>query len=99
MIVHDTDDQDRVRATFKFYPTPENLGADSGSYALTGNYQAGHLLLDPDYWIDNPGYRMVGLNGELEDADTLTGAMGSDTCGPFSVQRISDEADPPPPED
>ncbi|CAL9623895.1 hypothetical protein SUDANB121_05911 (plasmid) [Nocardiopsis dassonvillei] len=57
-------------------------------------------MLDPDYWIDNDsGYQMVGLSGELEDADTLTGVMGSDTCGLFSVQRISDEADPPPPED
>ncbi len=44
-----------VAATVSFYAVPGNPGVPDGSYVATGSYSASSgLVLNPDYWINEP---------------------------------------------
>jgi hypothetical protein len=78
-----------VTATIHFYPVAANPGVEDGSYELVGSYSAtGGLVLNPDYWIDEPaGYEMVGLSAPPPHANAMSGSVRGVNCSTFSVTR------------
>jgi hypothetical protein len=54
----------RLKATFNFHAVPSNPTVPSGSYAMTGYFFAGGVVLDGTHWIHQPsGYGIVNLVG------------------------------------
>jgi hypothetical protein len=80
---------DGVTALVDFYPVASNPGSASGSYEMTGRYDAsGGLVLNPDYWIDQPpGYEMVGLTAPPPGSSSMSGTVQGVGCTTFSVSR------------
>jgi serine/threonine protein kinase len=78
-----------LRATMRFYPIATNPGVADGSYELVGSYSAADgLVLNPDYWIDEPaGYEMIGLNASHPHANSMSGSVQGLGCSTFSVSR------------
>ncbi|KIH98089.1 hypothetical protein LP52_15455 [Streptomonospora alba] len=63
------------------------------------SYRDGNLALDSDYWIvGDSSYIMLDLPGEHPDGapERLEGGLDSSGRHGFSVEKISDEAQPPP---
>ncbi|TQN30258.1 hypothetical protein FHX37_0120 [Haloactinospora alba] len=63
------------------------------------SYRDGNLARDSDYWIvGDSSYTMLDLSGEHPDGDRerREGELDSSGCHGFSVEKISDEAQPPP---
>ena len=79
-----------VRATVSFYAVPGNPGVPDGSYVATGSYStSAGLVLNPDYWINEPfGYVMVGLSAPPPRGTAMQGTIqGGENCTVFSVTR------------
>jgi hypothetical protein len=78
-----------LRAIMRFYPIAANPGVADGSYELVGSYSAAAgLVLNPDYWIDQPaGYEMIGLDVPRPRANSMTGSIHVSGCSTFSVSR------------
>jgi hypothetical protein len=76
----------RLKATFKFHALPSNPGVPSGSYAMTGWYFPGGVVLDQSHWISQPpGYGMVNLVGNAPCGRKWGGAIVG--CTTFSVHK------------
>jgi hypothetical protein len=81
---------DAVTAIFDFSADPSNPGTPSGSFAMTGTYSANGLVLNQDYWINQPdGYSMVNLVAPPPTGNTIQGTVQADSpgCTSFSVSR------------
>ncbi len=78
-----------LMARIDFYPVASNPGVPDGSYELVGSYStAKGLVLNPDYWIDEPAnYEMVGLSASSPHANSMSGAVHGLNCSTFSVTR------------
>lgn len=78
-----------LRATFAFYPIAGNPGVADGSFELVGSYSAaGGLVLNPEYWIEEPAdYEMVGLSASPPHANSMRGSVHGASCSTFSVTR------------
>jgi hypothetical protein len=78
-----------LTATFDFSADPSNPGVPSGSFAMTGTYSASGLVLNQDYWINEPdGYSMVNLTAPPPTGNTIQGTVqGPGGCTSFSVSR------------
>ena len=78
-----------LKATVDFYPVASNPGVAKGSYELVGSYSAAQgLVLNPDYWINEPaGYEMVGLSAPSPHANLMNGSVQGLNCSTFSVTR------------
>ena len=78
-----------LRATFAFYPIAGNAGVADGSFELVGSYSAaGGLVLNPEYWIEEPAdYEMVGLSASPPHANSMRGCVHGASCSTFSVTR------------
>jgi hypothetical protein len=77
-----------LRATFNFHPLPSNPTVPSGSYAMTGYYFPGGVVLNGIRWIHMPpGYAMVNLVGAAPRSgqNTFDGAIVG--CRTFSLKR------------
>jgi hypothetical protein len=78
----------RLTAMFSFYALPGNPMVRSGSYAMTGFYFPGGVILEGSRWIHHPsGYRMVRLVGKplRSSARRFSGAVVG--CSAFSLKR------------
>jgi serine/threonine protein kinase len=79
-----------VSAVFSFFPDPRNPLVPRGSFAMSGTYADGALLLDGSYWIEQPpDFLMVNLAAQY-DSDTpghLDGSVYGPNCSGFSVAR------------
>ncbi|MDQ2813948.1 MAG: hypothetical protein M3Z75_19295, partial [Actinomycetota bacterium] len=80
---------DNLMATVDFYPVAGNPGAADGSYELVGSYSAARgLVLNPDYWINEPaGYEMVGFSAPPPQANLMRGSVHGMSCSTFSVTK------------
>jgi len=79
-----------VRATFKFFPLPENPGLPAGSFTMTGAFTARKASLKPEAWKEQPaGWEMVALSGEVSDDNRFfMGTIEHEGCGAFSLSLI-----------
>jgi len=65
-----------------------NPGVPDGSYELAGSYSATGLVLNPDYWINEPaGYQMVGLSAPPPHGNSMSGSVTGANCSTFQVTR------------
>ncbi len=78
-----------LTATFDFYPVAGNPDVADGSFELVGSYSAaGGLVLNPEYWIEEPAdYEMVGLSASPPHANSMRGSVHGASCSTFSVTR------------
>lgn len=85
-----------ITAEFSFSATPENPSVPSGSFSMTGTYDADRrsVELEPGEWIERPaGYQTVGIRGRTNnDLSTLVGKIEAAGCGSFNLTR--DAPDP-----
>jgi hypothetical protein len=81
-----------VSATYEFYAVPENPGVPTGSFRMTGTYDAGKLSLQGSEWIDQPpGYLMVDYvsNPALGiDPHHLFGGVQGSGCTLFTMDKV-----------
>jgi hypothetical protein len=78
----------KLKATFNFYAVASNPGVPSGSYAMSGYWFPGGVVLTGTRWINQPsGYGFVGLVGPspLKSAKTFKGVVPG--CTTFSLKR------------
>jgi hypothetical protein len=76
----------RLTATFSFYALRSNPAVPSGSFAMSGFYFPGGVVLDQSHWIHQPpGYEMVNLVGRPPHARKLGGVIVG--CSAFSLRR------------
>jgi hypothetical protein len=79
-----------LTAVFSFFAVPSNPGVPSGSYTMTGRYNATSESFRQGHWISQPaGYEMVDLSaGPPSHGDTLLGGTVTTAgCGSFSVHK------------
>ena len=90
-------DKGAISATFSFSPSPDNPDVPSGSYTMTGRFQANtrQLTLHPQDWLMHPsGFVAVGLTGILDLSSTsLRGTIESPGCQHFEVTKVDEEWD------
>jgi hypothetical protein len=79
-----------VRATFKFFPLPENPGLPAGSFTMTGVFTARKASLKPEAWKEQPaGWEMVALSGEVsDDSRFFRGTIEHEDCGAFGLSLV-----------
>jgi hypothetical protein len=82
----------QVSATYEFYAAPENPGVPSGSFRMTGTYDAGKIVLHGSEWIEQPpGYVMVDYvsNPALGiDPHHLFGGVQGAGCTLFTMDKV-----------
>lgn len=82
----------QVSATFEFYAHPDNPGVPSGSFSMTGTYEAGRLSLQGEEWIEQPeGYVMVGYESVTDlgiDPNRIYGTVSGQGCSVFEMRRV-----------
>jgi hypothetical protein len=79
---------DKLKATFNFHAVASNPGVPSGSYAMSGYWFPGGVVLTGTRWIKQPpGYGFVGLVGPspLKNAQTFKGVVPE--CSTFALKR------------
>jgi hypothetical protein len=81
-----------ITATFNFGPVPENPEVPTGSYRMTGTYDAAtrHMKLSGVKWINAPlGYAMVGLDGHMKSSGQTISGHVPDLfgCTNFEIHR------------
>ncbi|MFE3328950.1 serine/threonine-protein kinase [Streptomyces sp. NPDC059176] len=79
-----------VSAVFSFFPAPSNPLVPRGSFAMSGTYRNGRLVLDATHWIVRPpDYLMVNLLARYDPdtPDHLDGTVYGAGCSSFSVAR------------
>ncbi|WP_328392558.1 serine/threonine protein kinase [Streptomyces sp. NBC_00390] len=89
LTIEDEGDGD-VSAVFSFFPDPRNPLVPRGSFAMSGTYSDGELLLNGAYWIEQPpDWMMVNLAARYDSATPghLDGAVLGLNCSGFSVAR------------
>jgi len=92
LTIEDEGDGD-VSATFAFHAIESNPTVPSGSYTMSGGFQDGSLVLEPEGWIEQPsGYELVGLTSDPLDDDgeattTLSGQVDGPGCTDFDLTR------------
>lgn len=81
-----------VSATYEFYAVAENPGVPSGSFRMTGSYDAGKLSLQGSEWIDQPpGYVMVDYVSNPDvgiDPHHLFGGVQGAGCTLFTMDKV-----------
>jgi hypothetical protein len=82
----------KVTATFRFGPLPENPEVPHGAYTMTGTYDPilRHVELEGVKWIEYPqNYIMVGLDGRMDsDGGRIKGTVPTlGNCTVFEVKR------------
>jgi hypothetical protein len=80
-----------VRATFKFFPLPENPDLPAGSFTMTGVFTARKASLKPEAWKEQPaGWEMVALSGEVSDDNRFfRGTIEHEGCGAFGLSLMA----------
>lgn len=85
-----------LSAIYEFYAVPENPGVPSGSYRMTGTYDAGQILLQGEEWIDQPSnYLMVDYESNPDlgiDPNKLFGTVLGQGCTLFVMEKVDEEA-------
>lgn len=81
-----------IKATFNFYPIPENPDVPQGSFAMAGIASGSRISLTASKWIDQPtGWIMLDLRGSLApDSRTLNFTIDKNGAGcvpSFTVVR------------
>lgn len=83
--------KDRIAATFRFGPLPENPAVPVGSYKMEGSFdpKTRRIQLKGIKWIDaTSGYLMVDLDGRLDPKGLrLTGKVPFPGCTWFDLER------------
>jgi hypothetical protein len=83
----------KLTAFFDFYPVISNPGVPSGSYAMSGSYDALGVTLSPGKWLVEPGgYNTVGLSGATPGAkgvNTFSGSVSVSGCKTFLLHRLA----------
>jgi len=82
----------KITATFRFGPLPENPDIPKGAYKMTGTYDPilRHVALEGVKWIEYPqNYIMVGLDGRMDaDGGRIKGVVPRMfNCSEFEVKR------------
>jgi hypothetical protein len=80
-----------LRATFHFYPLPQNPRVAEGKYLMQGVFdtKTGQLQLGGIRWLKRPtNYDMVPLGGVINSGNkTFTGRIEFQGCQQFSLNR------------
>jgi hypothetical protein len=83
----------KLTAFFDFYPVTSNPGVPSGSFSMTGSYNAKGVTLSPVKWLVAPaGYEMVGLSGVapgFNGVNTFRGSVSVPGCATFLLHRLA----------
>ncbi len=84
-----------VAATFGFYPVPNGANIPTGSFRMSGEFDAatGRLVLRGEQWIHQPpNFLMVSLEGTLAPRQgagpVITGYVTGPGCNDFRLERI-----------
>ena len=82
----------KLTATFRFGPLPENPQIPKGAYKMTGTYDPmlRRVELEGVKWIEYPqNYIMVGLDGRMDaDGGRIKGIVPTmSNCSVFEVKR------------
>lgn len=91
-IADDHDDvAEGINAVFSFFPLPESPSLPSGSFAMTGDYDAedGTIILKSGDWIERPlGLQRHDLAGRAEIGGTaISGRIETPGCSDFYLSR------------
>jgi hypothetical protein len=88
-----------LTAVFHFFPVSANPEAQTGTFAMAGNYdqKSGELVLGGVSWIQRPeGYDMVPLSGRvMANQNDFTGRVDFPGCQVFSLRRTSQSGSTP----
>lgn len=91
--------QFNLTAVFHFFPVSANPNAQTGTFAMAGNYNQanGELMLGGVSWIQRPeGYDMVPLSGRvMANENDFTGRVDFPGCQVFSLRRTSQSGSTP----
>lgn len=83
---------DNFEGTFRFYPTPKNPTVPPGSYAVSGQYDAGsqRILINPGRWLQRPAnYYNTIIIGSFDPATKTLSAyfQGVNGCTSFEAKQ------------
>jgi hypothetical protein len=83
----------KLTAFFDFYPVIANPGVPSGSFAMSGTYDADGVTLSPGKWLVEPsGYETVGISGATpgsQGINTFRGSVSVSGCKTFLLHRLA----------
>ena len=84
----------KLTAFFDFYPVTKNPTVPSGSFVMTGSYNAKRVSLSPGKWLAEPaGYETVGLSGVTPGFNGVNTFRGSVLdalgCTTFLLHRLT----------
>jgi hypothetical protein len=83
----------KLAAYFDFYPVTAYPKVPSGSFLMTGSYNAKGVTLTPVKWLVAPAdYGMVGLSGDtpgFQGVNTFRGSISNSACGTFLLHRLA----------
>jgi hypothetical protein len=89
----------RLTGFFDFYPVTHNPGVPSGSFIVSGSYNAKRVSLSPGKWLVAPaGYVTVGLSGVtpgFKGVNTFRGSVSGPGCTTFLLHRLAVAPDEP----
>jgi hypothetical protein len=81
----------KLTAYFDFYPVTSNPTVPSGSFSMSGSYNAKGVTLTPVKWLVAPaGYETVGLSGftpGFKGVNTFRGSITVSGCASFLLHR------------
>ena len=91
----------QVTGVLDFHSVPENPQLPNGRYTMQGSFTVqGDLVLTPQAWVTQPnGFRMVGLNGNVDILTVAYSGTIPQCRKPFKLSKVRSEtsvtAEPP----